>query len=452
MTHKAPQLRGFLCLYAFQRVPTALLTVYPSVYPLRYCEPLGYMDMKRTEIKRRPLADTVLATLEPEAKEYRERDSAGLYFRVKPDGNKSWQFRYKKPDGKWSWMGLGSYPDVSGSYAREKAEQLNTDAADGKNPIVSKRQREVETLEASNSTFEALATEWYNAKRLAWADGTASRILGALKKHVFPKFGRRAFTEITPMEWLDFLRNLEKTGIIEQTSRIRAICREVYDLALVSGRITHNPLESLHKHLTTRKAQNYSHVGQDDLPALLRAIRVYPHAEDVRLGLFLLSRLAVRPSELREALWEEFDLDKALWTVPAIRMKRRREHTVPLSRQAQEALQQLYHLTGHQPLLFPGRNDKKAPRSATVFIMALRRLGYQGRQTPHGFRHIFSTVANEHGYNADHIEAQLSHVKDGVAGVYNKAQYLKQRQHMMQWYADHLETLERGNVVELKRA
>ncbi|MCE8053185.1 tyrosine-type recombinase/integrase [Halomonas daqingensis] len=408
--------------------------------------------MKRSQIKRRPLADTVLSSLEPEAKEYRELDGNGLYFRVKPDGSKSWQLRYKRPDGKWSWIGLGGHPETSGSLAREKAEQLRADAAAGKNPIASKREREQQALEAANSTFEALALEWHAAKRPNWTEGTATRVLGTLKKNVFPIFGKRSYVSITPMEWLEFLRDLEKTGIIEQTGRIRAICREVYDLALVTGRADHNPLESLHKHLATRKATNYPHVSQDELPALLRAIRNYPHADDVRLGLFLLSRLAVRPGELREARWEEIDLDKALWTIPAHRMKRRREHVVPLPKQAIEALQQLHKLTGYQPLVFPGRSDKTAPRSNTVFVMALRRLGYQGRQTGHGFRHIASTILNEHGFNADHIEAQLSHVKEGVAGVYNKAQYIKQRRHMMQWYADHLEALERGNVVELEHA
>lgn len=408
--------------------------------------------MKRTQIKRRPLADTVLATLEPEVKPYRELDGSGLYFRVKPNGSKSWELRYKKPDGKWSWIGLGGYPETSGSLAREKAEQLRADAAAGKNPIASKREREQRELEAANSTFEALAIEWHTAKRQTWTDGTSTRVLGTLKKHAFPRFGKRAYRTITAMEWLEFLRELEATGIVEQAGRLRAICREVYDLALVTGRTDHNPLESLHKHLTTRKAANYSHVPQGELGALLRALRSYPHADDVRLGLFLLSRLAARPSELREATWEEIDIDKALWTIPAIRMKRRREHVVPLPKQAIEALQQLHRLTGHQPLLFPGRSDKKAPRSNTVFNMALRRLGYEGRQTPHGFRHIASTVLNEHGFNADHIEAQLSHVKDGVAGVYNKAQYIEQRRVMMQWYADHLDQLEQGNVVELRRA
>jgi len=215
--------------------------------------------MKRSEIKRRPgavLADTVLTALEPDAKEYRVLDGSNLYFRVKPNGSKSWQFRYKKPDGKWSWIGLGGYPEISGSLARKKADQLRGDAAKGDNPIVSKRTREAESLEAANSTFEVLAREWYTNKRQNWTDGTASRVIGALQKHVFPKFGKRPFADITPMEWLDFLRSLEKTGIVEQTSRIRAICREVYDLALVSGRIQYNPLESLHKHLTTRRATN----------------------------------------------------------------------------------------------------------------------------------------------------------------------------------------------------
>lgn len=408
--------------------------------------------MKRSQIKRRPLADTVLSTLEPEQKAYRELDGNGLYFRVKPNGSKSWELRYKKPDGKWSWIGLGGYPDTSGSLAREKAEQLRTDAANGKNPIVSKQARKLEALEAANSTFEILANEWFTSKRTTWTEGTATRNLGALQKHVIPKFGKRPFTEITPMEWLEFLRALEKTGIVEQTSRIRAMCREIYDLALVTGRTHNNPLASLHKHLTTRRAENFAHVSPEELPDLLRAINAYPHADDVRLGLFLLSRLAVRPSELREARWDEFDLDKALWTIPAIRMKRRREHVVPLPTQALEALQHLHRLTGYQPLLFPGRNNKTTPRSNTVFIMALRRLGYEGRQTGHGFRHIASTLLNEHGFNADHIEAQLSHVKDGVAGVYNKAQYIEQRRHMMQWYANHLDTLQKGKVIELKRA
>ena len=411
--------------------------------------------MKRSEIKKRPMSDTVLASLEPEATEYRELDGSGLYLRVKPDGSKSWQLRYKKPDGKWSWLGLGAYGkgahQLTGAQARKKAAELQDDAAEGKNPLATKRARKAAEAEAANNTFEHLAREWYATKCKTWTDGTAVRTIGALEKHVFPVFGKRPYAGILPMEWMEFLRGKEQTGIIEQTSRIRGMCKEVYDLALVTGRAQYNPLEGLHKFLQTRPAENFAHVSLAELPALLRAIRAYG-TRDVCIGLQLLAMLACRPSEIREARWSEFDLDAGLWLIPAERMKRRREHLVPLPGQAVALLRELHNITGSYPLLFPGRSDTTKPRSNTVFLMALRRLGYEGRQTGHGFRHLASTILNENGFDWQHVEAQLSHCKEGVRGVYDKAQYLEQRKVMMQWYADHLDTLAAGNVVEFKRA
>ncbi|UTH29994.1 tyrosine-type recombinase/integrase [Ectopseudomonas hydrolytica] len=407
--------------------------------------------MKRVEIKRRPLADTTLLNLEPEATEYRELDGQGLYFRVKPDGQKSWQLRYKKPDGKWSWLGIGGYPGVSGALARQKAAELRADAAAGKNPIASKQARKAAEEAAANNKFEPLAREWFEARRTRWEPGTAKRIIGALELHVFPVFGNRAYSEVLPLEWMNFLREMEKKGILDQMANVRRYCKEIYDLAKVTGRAMYNPLEGLHKFLLTKEVENYAHVTAAELPALLRAINAYPHAHDIRLGLQLLMLTAVRPSELREAPWTEFDLEEGIWTIPAERMKKRREHVVPLSRQALDALKELKKLTGTYPLLFPGRNDRTKPRSNMAFNMALRRLGYQGQQTGHGFRHIASTILREKGFLKDHVEAQLSHAEDGVAGVYNKAQYLEQRRVMMQWYADHLDTLATGNVVPIKR-
>lgn len=408
--------------------------------------------MKRADIKRRPMADTTLASLEAEPGVYRELDGNGLYLRVKPNGQKSWELRYKKPDGKWSWLGLGGYPEVSGALARQNAADLRADAAAGKNPVLAKQARKTASIEAANNTFEHLAREWHTNKRKGWTEGTAVRTIGALELHVFPVFGKRPYINILPIEWMEFLRGMEQKGIIEQTSRVRGMCREIYDLARVTGRATHNPLEGLQKFLQTKPAENYAHLTPEELPALLRAIRAYPSAHDVRIGLHLLSILACRSSELREARWAEIDTDKAIWTIPAERMKRRREHLIPLPKQALTLLDELRTLTGGYPLLFPGRSDTTKPRSNTVFLMALRRLGYEGRQTGHGFRHIASTILNEHGFDENHVEAQLSHVKDGVAGVYNKAVYLVQRTTMMQWYADHLDKLAAGNVVHLARA
>ncbi|WP_278362618.1 tyrosine-type recombinase/integrase [Stutzerimonas kunmingensis] len=411
--------------------------------------------MKRSEIKKRPMADTVLAGLEPEAKEYREHDGSGLYLRVKPDGSKSWQFRYKKPDGKWSWIGLGAYGkgghQLTGEQARREAAKLRDDATQGGNPLATKRARKAAEEEAARNTFEHLAREWYATKRKGWTDGTSVRTIGALELHVFPVFGKRPYNGILPMEWMEFLRRMEQKGIIEQASRVRGMCREIYDLARVTGRAQHNPLEGLHKFLQTRPTENYAHVFPEELPALLRAIRAYG-TPDVRIGLQLLAMLACRPSEIREARWDEFDLDAGLWLIPAERMKRRREHLVPLPAQAVELLRELRHLTGAYPLLFPGRSDTTKSRSNTVFLMALRRLGYEGRQTGHGFRHLASTILNENGFDSQHVEAQLSHVKEGVRGVYDKSTYLEQRREMMAWYADHLDMLAAGNVVAFRRA
>lgn len=407
--------------------------------------------MKRSEIKRRPLSDTVIANLEAELKEYREIDGNGLYIRVKPDGNKSWQLRYKKPNGKWSWLGLGGYPEISGQLARKKAKELLDDVSRGENPIITKQERKLQELEQNNATFEILAREWLDTKVNTWVQDTMTRNKGALEKHVFPIFGKRLYTTIKPIEWMNHLKGIQQEkGIYEQVNRVRAMCRDIYDFAKVTGRIDYNPVEGIQKYLQQGKKQNMSHVSEQELPALLRAINNYPTL-DVRMGLQLLAMLFCRPTELREAKWDEFDLEQGLWNIPEYRMKKRREHVVPLSTQAVEILKELQTYQTNSEYLFPSRSDKSKPKSDTVFIMALRRMGYQSRQTPHGFRHIASTLLNNRGFDERHIEAALAHVKDGVAGVYNKAQYLQDRANMMQWYATHLEEISDQSIIQFKK-
>ena len=407
--------------------------------------------MKRAGIKRRPLADTVLATLEPEPKEYRELDGNGLYFRVKTDGNKSWQLRYKKPDGKWSWLGLGGYPETSGQLARKRAKELLDDLSKGENPIITKQERKQKELENNNATFEVLAREWLDTKSSTWVKDTMTRNRGALEKHVFPFFGKRLYTTIKPIEWMNHLKVIQESqGIFEQVNRIRAMCRDIYDYAKVTGRIDYNPLEGIQKYLQQGKKENMAHVSEQELPALIRAINNYP-TMDVRMGLQLLAMLFCRSTELRGATWSEFDLDNALWNIPEERMKKRREHVVPLPTQAVAILKELKSFETNSEYLFPSRSDKSKPKSDTVFIMALRRMGYEGRQTPHGFRHIASTLLNNRGYDERHIESALAHVKDGVAGVYNKAQYLQDRANMMQWYANHLEEIADQSIIQFKK-
>lgn len=402
--------------------------------------------MKRQEIKRRPLADSVLNGLEPEAAAYREHDGAGLYFRVTPNGKKSWNLRYKKADGKWSWLGLGSYPEVGGALARSRAAEHRRSLSQGK-PVANSRSAKAKALQDEANNFEALGREWFEARKHSWEPGTAKRVIGSLELHVFKPFGKRDYNSILPIEWMDLFRSMELKGIVDQAGNVRRYCRDIYDLARVTSRAVHNPVEGLHKFLSTKPAENYAHVSLAELPALIASIDKYPHARDVGIGLKLMMLTFVRPSELREATWKEFDIGNRFWSIPAGRMKKRRDHVVPLSRQATGLLVELQGLTGSHPLLFPGRNDRTKPRSDMVFNMALRRLGYEGRQTGHGFRHIASTLLREAGFPREHVEAQLAHLEPGVSGVYNKAVYLDPRRKMMQWYADKLDTLGGGNVV-----
>lgn len=398
------------------------------------------------------MSDTTLSNLESEDKDYRELDGNGLYFFVQKNGNKSWQLRYKKPNGKWAWLGLGGYPQIGGELARKKAQELIADIGKGENPIITKQERKAKELEENNATFEALAKEWIDTKQNTWVADTLTRNRGALEKHIYPTFGKRLFVSIRPIEWMEHLKGIQQEHkIYEQVKRIRTMCRDIYDYAKVTGRIDYNPLEGLHKFLESGKKENMAPVDEKELPPLLRAIDNYP-TPDIRIGLKLLTMLFCRPSELREAQWHEFDLDEGLWNIPEERMKKRREHIIPLPTQAVNLLNELKSIRCESEYLFPSRSNPNKPKSDTVFIMALRRLGYEGRQTPHGFRHIASTLLNNKGFDERHIEAALAHVKDGVVGVYNKAQYLNDRKHLMQWYADHLEQLADDKVIQFKKA
>lgn len=271
--------------------------------------------MKRSDIKKRPLSDTVLENLESEEKDYRELDASGLYFFVQKNGNKSWQLRFKKPDGKWSWLGIGGYPAIKGKVARKKAQELINDIGNGLNPIVSKRARREKELEDSTATFESLAREWLDTKLNRWVNDTMTRNKGALEKHIFPVFGKRLYVSIRPIEWMNHLKGIQQEHkIFEQVNRIHAMCRDIYDYAKVTGRIDYNPLEGLGKFLEKGKKENMAHVSEKDLPNLLRAINNYP-TFDSRIGLQLLAMLFCRPSELRKAKWQEFDLDMMVFGI-----------------------------------------------------------------------------------------------------------------------------------------
>lgn len=219
----------------------------------------------------------------------------------------------------------------------------------------------------------------------------------------------------------------------------------MFTYAIVTGRAEINPVADLASALATPKPQHFPHLLADELPAFLQALENYSGSPITRLATRILMLTGVRTIELRLAEWKEFDLDKGIWEVPKERMKMRRPHMVPLSTQVVEALREIQAATGRFSLVFPGRNDITKPMSEASINQVLKRIGYHGKATGHGFRHTMSTILHEQGFNTAWIEMQLAHVdKNSIRGTYNHAQYLENRREMMQWYADHIDSLSRG--------
>lgn len=414
--------------------------------------------MKKADVKKFPMKDTILSALEPESKEYRINDGENLHFVVTAKGNKRWELRYKKPStGKRSWLGLGTYPEVGGKWARQKANEARKLLSQGIDPVLQKAEERQAAIEQTSCTLQQLAEDYYTTK--TWTPETKTRNIGALNNHVFSIMGKRDYRKITKQEWHLLFQDIQnklnpRTGkpITDMGQRVRALIREIYDYAEVMGKIESNPIANLHKYLKKHESNSMKHVDEDALPSLLRAINLYP-TTDTRIALKLLTMLFCRPTELREARWEEFDLDKGTWLIPATRMKTKKEHKVPLPKQAIELLKELQQLTAHSPFLMPSRSNKNKTKSNTVFIMALRRIGYGEIQNPHGFRHIASTILNnQFSDKSQVVEACLAHSKKGVKAAYDKATHYAERKIMMQWYADHLERLADDRVIPFKIA
>lgn len=396
-----------------------------------------------------PLTDTAIRQAKPREKPYKLGDSLGLYLEVSPSGSKLWRLKYRLA-GKEKRYAIGTYPTVSLLEARSRRDETRKLIANGIDPVQARREEDRQRTQAAGNTFEALANEWmaYNAPR--WAKTTAYKAALYLKKDLIPGIGRRPMAEITRPELVELLRRIESRETFDVAKKCRQWLGQIFRFALAKGVLQYNPATDLDVVAApSPKVQHHPFLPPVELPALLQALAGYKGNILTKHAIRLLMLTVVRPGELRAAPWSEFDLDRALWTIPAERMKMRRPHLVPLPKQAVALLRELQAVTGKLDLVFAGRNDPKRPMSENTINKCLADLGYKGRQTGHGFRHLLSTELNGRGYNKDWIERQLAHGdSDEIRATYNHANYLDQRRDMMQWWADHLEQLETGcNVI-----
>ncbi|EID4583245.1 tyrosine-type recombinase/integrase [Salmonella enterica] len=382
-----------------------------------------------------------ISTAKPTEKPYKLSDGGGLYLLVNPNGSRYWRMKYRYA-GKEKLLSIGVYPDVTLAEARDKRTQAKRILAAGDDPSeVKQAEREAKNL-AVNNSFELLALEWHEHKKPNWSSGYADDIMEYLRKDIFPYIGKKAITDIKPITMLSVLKKMEERGVLDKLKKTRQACRQIFTYAIITGRAEFNPVTDLAGALKTPKQQHFPHLMPTQIGPFIHAVNTYSGSKVTRIATLLLMYTSVRTIELRASEWTEFDLDNDLWQIPKERMKMRRPHLVPLSRQVKSHLLELKKITGWGKYVFPGRNDAHKPMSEASINQVIKRIGFAGKVTGHGFRHTMSTILHEKGFNSAWIEAQLAHAdRNTIRGTYNHAQYLDGRRDMLQWYADYLDEL-----------
>lgn len=400
-----------------------------------------------------PLTDAAVKKAKPGPSPMKLSDGKGMYLLVNPTGSKLWRWKYRVL-GKEKVMSLGAYPDVSLAQAREALDIARKLHASGADPMARRKADRQASLAAAENSFEAVARKWWAHWKPARTEQHAGQVLRRFEANVFPYIGTRPVSEIQAPELVAMLKAIEARGVNDVAKRAHQTSSQVFRYAIAHGLATRNPAADIKPSdvLASRQKKNLARIDGKQLPELLRYIDAYQGSAATRLAMKLMAMTFVRTSELIGARWAEFDLKAGRWDIPAERMKMKTPHIVPLSAQAVNILKTLHLISGHGALVFPGERDHEKPMSNNTILGALKRMGYKGRMTGHGFRGIASTLLHEMGFNHAHIELQLAHQeRDAVSAAYNHATYLKERAKMMQHWADYLDNCTTGKVLTFKR-
>lgn len=390
--------------------------------------------------------------LDPPSKSPRKlADGHGLYLFVMPDGAKYWRFVYRF-NGKQKTQALGVYPEVGLKDARGLRAASRKLVSEGKDPVLEKKKQKALYQQDNTNTFKAVALEWYENRKHIWKPRYADEVIKRLEDDIFPEIGDYPIKEIEPPLLLQVIRKIEKRGAHELAKRQLQKCGEIFRYAIACGKGVRDPSNDIKEALKPVKKEHFAALDVSELPEFIQSIdrneaRLY---QNTRNALKLIMLTFVRTSELINARWEEIDFEKKEWVIPAERMKMGKEHIVPLSRQAIEILKDQKEIAGHWPLVFPSSVKPQKSISNNTILGAIKRLGYKGRMTGHGFRALaMSTIKQELGYRHEVVDRQLAHVpKNKIDKAYDRALFLKDRKVMMQEYADFLDAIaSEGKVV-----
>ena len=394
-----------------------------------------------------PLTNTEIRAAKPAAKEYTLQDGGGLYLLVKPSGSRIWRFSYYRPhDKKRALVSFGSIDEVTLADARKKRELYRSLIAQGIDPQAHQQQkREAEELRRGN-TFRKVAADWYEMKKSPnLAANTIKDIWRSLEKYVFPDIGNKPINELTARMFVIMLEPIRARGNLETLKRVLQRINEVMDFAANSGLIEVNTAANVRKAFPTPVKKHMPTIRPEQLPELMHTLSIASIERQTRLLIEWQLLTVTRPVEAAETRWEEINFAEHTWTIPAGRMKMRRDHIIPLCEQARAVLEVMKHISAHREYVFPSFKTPTLPMSSQSANAALRRMGYQGVLVSHGLRAIFSTAANEEGFEPDVIEAALAHVDTNeVRRAYNRSNYLEKRVVLMRWWGEFVEAASTG--------
>lgn len=384
-----------------------------------------------------PLTIARIKAAAPKDRDYKLFDENGLFLLVTPAGGRHWKLRYRLK-GKEQRLALGSYPDMSLSDARAAAREKLDILAAGGNPA----KKQVSQTE----TFQHVYEQWMVNRDLRLDAKTCAATRARMEMHALPVLGHQGINDLEPADILEVIRAIEARGTFEVSYAVYKYVNGVFLYGVATGAARRNPAADIAAAIIPpRRDKHFPHLSEKELPDFLRAIERY-HGELVyRAAAKLLNLTFVRTNEMRWARWDEFDLDDALWRIPKERMKgvKKFPHIVPLSHQSVALLREEIHpVTGNMPFVFSNPKKPAQPISENAVLQLYYNIGYKGKMTGHGIRHVVSTILNESGkFRPDAIERQMAHVPKGVRATYNHAQYLDERRELMQWWADQLDRL-----------
>ncbi|MFZ6758121.1 tyrosine-type recombinase/integrase [Undibacterium sp. Ji50W] len=406
----------------------------------------------------KPLTEIQPRTAKPKEKPYKLTDGGGLYLLIKPDGSKYWRMGYRF-EGTERLLSFGKYPEISLADARRRRSEARAKINSGIDPSQAKRIEKINRATANANTFEAVAREWHTNKLETWQTRTAANVLHRLEKDVFPLIGKHPIAEIKAPIMLDVLRQIEKRGALDMAKRQGQVCSQIFRFAIASGKADSDPVPNLRGALKPIAKGHHAAITPDEIPEFIQAFKKIEGRMFVptKVMFRLMMLTFVRTSELTETPWSEIDLENESWIIDWHRMKmgkkkinpRKVNHHVFLPRQGWELLRELHVITGGNKYLFPNQRDHEKPATNFGILAALKRMGYSGKMTGHGFRSLAMGVIKERlGYRHEVVDRQLSHASgDAYGEAYDRALFLDERKAMMQQYADYLDNIEHGNVV-----